>query len=177
MWYAPAVAASRAEGNVRPLRYYTFTVPADGDYTGEVAFTKAHHSVNICIGGLPPDAASMPTVEITNLTPGLTFHGMQPLDALPTVISAMPTLAIQMDNVPYALATFDTFPLGDMAGVYLVIKNAAGVEIFRIPLTDAVERSGADPTAHEINLLLTFGELNVTVEIWDWKDSDLGKEW
>ena len=178
LWYAPAVAAARAGENAQPLRYYEFTVPADGNYTGEVAFTKAHNAVNILIEGLPPDDASMPTVEITNLASAVTFYGMQPLDdPLPTVTSAVQTVAIQIDNVPYALAAFDTFPLGDMAGMYIVVKNAAGIEIFRIPLTDAIAQSGADPTAHEINLRLTFGGLNVTVGIWDWDGGDFGKDW
>ncbi len=178
VWYAPAVAATRAEGNARPLRYYHFTVPARGDYTGEVAFTKAHNSVNVCIGGLPTDDASMPIVEITNLASAVTFFGMQPLDnPLPTITSAMQTVAIQMDNTPYALATFNTFSLGNMAEMYIVVKNAAGIEIFRIPLADAIVQSGADPTAHDTNLLLTFSELNVTVGIWDWENNDLDKDW
>ncbi len=177
-WYAPAVAAARAGRIARPLPYYEFSVPADGDYTGAVAFAEAHNAMNIIIEGLPQNAASMPTVEITNLAPAVTFFGMQPLDdPLPTVTSAVKTDPVQVDGVPYAMAAFDTFPLGDMAGMYLVVRNAAGSEIFRIALADAIEQSGADPTAHEINLRLVFGEMNVTVEIWDWSGHDLGKGW
>ena len=178
VWYAPAVAATRGEGNAQPLQYYGFTVPADGDYTDEVAFTETHNSVNVYIGGLPLDADAMPTVEITNLTSAATFYGMQLLDdPLPTITSAVQTVAINMDNASYALAAFDTSPLGDMAGVHIVIKNAAGNEILRIPLTDAIAQSGADPTAHKISLLITFGEVNVTVRIWDWEDNNLDKNW
>ena len=178
VWYAPAVRATRAVGDFRPIRYYGFTVPARGNHTDRVVFTQAHNSLNIYIGGLPTDAASMPTVEITNLTSAVTFFGMQPLDdPLPTITAAVKTSAVTVDDVPYAMATLVTFPLGDMAGMYLVIKNAAGGEIFRIPLADAISQSGADPTAHEISLLLTFGDVNVGVEIWDWDDNDLGKNW
>ncbi len=53
VWYAPAVSESRTETDVRPLRYYEFTVPASGNYTGEVAFTEAHNAMNIYIAGLP----------------------------------------------------------------------------------------------------------------------------
>ncbi len=178
VWYAPAVSATRVDSDARPLRYYEFTVPVNGSYTDEVAFTETHNTVNIYIGGLPLDVDSMPTVEITNLASAVTFYGMQPLDdPLPTITSAVQTVAVSRDNVTYALAAFNTSPLGDMTGMYIVIKNAAGNEVFRIPLADAIVQSGTDPTSHETNLLINFGDLNVTVGIWDWDDKDLGKEW
>ncbi len=176
VWYAPAVAATRAEV-ARPLQYYEFTVPASGNYTDQVAFIETHNSINIYLGGLPLDADLMPTVEITNLTSALTFFGMQPPDnPLPTVTSAIQTITVQRDGVSYAFAAFDIFPLGDMTGMYIVIRDGAGNEIYRIPLADAIKQSGADPGAHEINQLLNFGDLNVTVKIWDWDDNDLGKD-
>ena len=178
VWYAPAVPATRTDAVARPLRYYEFTVPASGGYTGGGGFTETHNTVNIYIGGLPLDPGSMPTVEITNLTSALNFYGMQPLDdPLPTVTSVLRTVPVVRDNVTYALAAFDTPPLGDMEGMYIVVKDAAGNEIFRMLMADAITRSGSDPTAHEINQLLNFGDMNVSVEIWDWDNKNLGKEW
>lgn len=178
VWYAPAVPATRVDTDARALLYHEFRAPAKGSYTDRVAFTEAHNALNIFIGGLPHDAASMPTVEITNLAPAVTLFGMRPLDtSLPTVTAAMQTVSVKVDKRSYAMAAFVTLPLGDMAGMYIVIKNADGNEIFRIPLADAITQSSADPTAHEISLLLNFGDMNVSVEIWDWDDNELEKNW
>ena len=178
VWYAPAVRTTRVDADARPLRYYEFTVTAGGDHTDEVAFTETHNTVNVYIGGLQLDAASMPTVEITNLTSAVDFWGMQPLDdPLPTVTSAVRTVAVVRDNVSYAMAAFELPPLGDMTGMSLVVRDATGNVIFSIALADAVTQSGADPTSHGINQLLNFGDVNVTVEVWDWDDNELDKEW
>ncbi len=178
VWYAPAVGAtSRVDPHARPLRYYEFTVPADGDYTGRVDFTETHNTVNIYIGGLPLDPASMPTIEITGLISAVSFWGMAPLDdPLPTVTSALQTVPVTRDNATFALASFHTFPLGDMEGMYVVVRDAAGNEILRMPLAEAIARGGVDPGSHELNPLLYFGEMNVLLGIGDWNNIELGKE-
>ncbi len=177
VWYAPAVATTRVDVNAQPLEHYAFTVPADGNFTDRVAFTQTHNSVNVYIQGVPLNPVSMPTVEITGLACAAKFYGMAPLDEpLPCVTSSIQTVMAQKDNKSYALAGFETSPLGDMASMYLVVKNAAGDEIYRVLLSDAIAQSGADPTAHEINLLLTFndnGDFDFTVKISEWEHDDL----
>ncbi len=179
VWYAPAVdATSRVDRHARPLRWYEFTLTAEGGHTGRVAFTETHNTVNIYIGGLPLDPASMPTIEITGLAPGVGFWGMAPLDgSLPTVTSAVRSVPVTRDNATFALASFHTFPLGDMEGMYVVVRDGAGNEILRMPLVEVLVRSGSDPKDHELNPLLYFGELKVLLGIGDWNNIELGKEW
>lgn len=183
VWYAPAVPASttRVDTNAQPLEHYEFTVTAGDDYTDQVAFTQTHNSVNVYVHGLPLDAASMPTVEITGLACAADFYGMAPLEEpLPCVTSAVQTVITQKDDVDYALAAFETSPLGGKTGMDLVIKDAAGSEIFRTSLTDAIAQSGVDPDAHELNILVDFtdygsAELDFTVVISEWEDDNLVK--
>ncbi len=180
VWYAPAVAAARVDANAQPLDHHDFTVTADGNFTDQVAFTQTHHSVNVYIDGLPLDAASMPTVEITGLACAAEFYGMAPLDEpLPCITSSVRTTIAQKDDKSYALAAFETSPLGAMEDMQLVVVDAVGDEIYRVPLADAITQSGADPVAHETNLLLTFstdnGNLTLTVEITEWDDEGAGK--
>lgn len=187
VWYAPAVRkeeparaaeATRVDPDARPLRWYGFTVTEEEGHTGEVAFTEAHNTVNIYIGGFAFDPGPMPTVEITGLVPGVGFWGMQPLgQPLPAVSSAVRAVAVERDDRTFALASFHTFPLGDMAGMWIVVRDAAGDELLRMPLADVVALGGIDPGAHELNPFLYFGELNVGVKIGDWNRIDLGKEW
>ncbi len=190
VWYAPAVRATRVEGSTseegatrvdvdaRPLSYYEFTVTAQGEHTGRVNFTETHNTVNIYIGGLPIDPASMPTIEITGLTPAVSFWGMAPLDdPLPTVTSAVQSVPVTRDNATFALAAFDTPPLGDMTGMWVVVRDAAGNELFRMPLADAIAQSGIASDAHELSPLLYLGEARVLIGIGDWNNIELGKEW
>jgi hypothetical protein len=180
VWYAPAIAATRAGEVPQPLEYYSFTVPEEGDFTDVVSFTETHNSVNIYIKGLPLDSAALPTVELTNLASAAEFYGMDPLtDPMPTVTSAVQTVVTEKESVFYALAAFDTSPLGDMEGIDIVVKNAAGDENYRVALINAIAESNANPGDHEIELILNFidGIINGAVVITDWKEEELGKEY
>ncbi len=182
VWYAPAVAASRVDQNAQPLENYQFAVPADGNYTDQVSFTETHNSVNVYLHGLPLDPTQMPFVEITNLAAAATFYGMDALaDPLPPVTSSLQTVVIEQDDEPYALAAFETSPLGGKTGMDLVIKDAQGNEIYRTSLTDAITQSGVDPNSHELNILVDFSYygdpvLDMVVKISAWDGSGLGKD-
>lgn len=173
VWYAP-YGATRADA---PLEYYTLTVPDGGDYSDVVYFTHAHRSLEIYIKGLSQDPASQPTVEVTGLPAGLGYFGMTPLTSAPTTVTASQGTSLTTeDNTVYSAATFDTFLFDDMTGIDIVIRDAGGNELYRIPLADAVEESSADPTKIIIRLVFTFINGRVEVTLPGWSSGETGIE-
>jgi hypothetical protein len=171
LWYGPCTG-QRSEIRGIPQEYYTLTVPEEGSCSDVVWFTYAYRSLEIYVKGIE----TLPTLDIEELPEELGFLGMSVEEQ--TVTASHGTAWVEEGGTDYAATTFDTLFFEDTAegDIAIVIRNAAGAELYRTSLADAIVQSGADPSGRVIQLVFTFLHGNVSVTIPSWNSTNPGFE-
>jgi hypothetical protein len=170
LWYGPSIPPAPSTRATRgiPQEHYALTIPEGGEFSDVIHFTHAHRSLAIWVKGL----ASPPTVDVEGLPGSMKHMGMEPLSG--TVVGSHRTSTVEKNGTDYAATTFDTFYFEQLKGISIVLRGPAGTELYRIPLTEAIEMSRADPEARVLELMFTFLQGTVEVTIPSWSSSKPG---
>ncbi len=169
LWYGPSTPPTRATRGT-PQEHYALSVPEEGEHSDVIHFTHAHRSLEIYVKGL----ADQPTVDVEGLPVCMEHQGMETKEG--TVNASHETSPVEKDGVGYAATVFDTLYFEDMDGIVIVIRNAAGAELYRTTLADAIAQSEADPDGRVIQLVFTFLNGTVKVGLPAWESTHPGFE-
>ncbi len=175
LYYAPHSTPTRAEEAPHP--YYPLAVTETTNHQDDVWFTHAHRTLNISVRGFEDenDPGALPIIEIEGLPAGHGIFGREEL--LEYILAQHTTTLYQKDGKDYAGTSFDTFHFDelDMENIFIVIRDSAGNEIFRVSLADAIDESNTDPNKIVIDLLITFTiDVGVKITMPGWSGEEVG---
>ncbi len=159
---SPGTTGSRAAGDAD----YEFSITAGQSTVKQMHFVRAYRALNVYVQGFS-DGGRLPVIDVSNLWGQYDFL----YNTLSQKFNFRQTShAVTMSDGPAALSTF-FFAFGDVIDdeVITVRKASNNANVAVVNLKEFIDQN---PTAYknDIDVLIKFNDLGVTVTIPDWKD-------
>lgn len=171
VFYAPRKRHPHAEAltGAAATADYSLAVPAAGPASKEMHFTRAYRALNVYVTGFS-DGGQRPVIEAANLWRGYDFM-YNTLDG--RVSFAQTAHMAEITGIQADLASF-RHAFGEIMNDMLVTirKSSDNSVVWTVDLREFIDENPA-ALKNDIDLLIEFGDLGVTVGIPGWVDNPL----